>query len=63
MSVKRQFFVGEDQCYEEFLLTKCPIYENIYIGSLDCMKCSRFRRLHEKYDKDGDFTDYVICSK
>lgn len=65
MSVKRRFFCGEDNFYEEYLLTKCPIYKDIYIGGLGCLKCSRFVKLHEKYDgvKDGDYSDYVICKK
>ena len=63
MNIKRHFFVGEDGCYEEYLLTKCPIHPDIFIGGLACMKCDRFVRLHEMYDKDGDMTDYVICTK
>ena len=46
MSIKRRFFCGEDGYYEEYLLTKCPIYKDIYIGGLNCLKCSRFIKLH-----------------
>ena len=63
MSVKRRFFCGEDSCYKEYLLTKCPIFKDIYIGGLNCLKCPQFIKLREKYEGDGDYNDYVICRK
>lgn len=61
MSIKRRFFTGEDSCYEEYLLTKCPVYKDIFIGGMKCLKCPRFIKLHEMYDGDDDYEDYVIC--
>ena len=59
--VKRQFFTYMDNCYDEYLVTKCPIHKDIYIGSLNCMKCKNFIKYHER--STDDFTDYVMCKK
>jgi len=60
--IKRYFYPAMDKCYDEYLVTKCPIYKDIYIGGLECHKCPNFFKIHEKYD-DEDHTDYVICRR
>lgn len=60
--IKREFYPAMDECYDEYLVTKCPLHPGIFIGSLDCSKCDNFVKLHEKFD-DEDHTDYVICRK
>ena len=39
---QRKGFLGEDYCFEDYCLTKCEKYPNIYIGSSDCHKCKKF---------------------
>ena len=36
---RRKGFLGEDYCFEDYCLTKCP---SIYKGSYDCHKCKNF---------------------
>ena len=39
---KRKAIYKLDECFEEYCCTKCPEYENIFIGSLECHRCPKF---------------------
>jgi len=55
---KRKAIYKLDECFEEYCCTKCPEYENIFIGSLECkVLCPKFV---SEEDEEG-FSSIITC--
>ena len=39
---QRKGFFAQDECYEDYCITKCDRFPSTYIGSTDCHYCRKF---------------------
>jgi len=39
---ERKGFFGQDECYEDYCLTKCDRFPSRYIGSTACHYCRKY---------------------
>lgn len=50
MKQRTGYFV-QDDCFELYCVTKCPLKPDVYVGSVECHKCENFISEKEEHSK------------